>query len=355
MTGNPFGSTSGGGGDEPGKDEFSYTGSNGFGIDCADFDNDGDLDILFAAIAHPDAGRQWADPSQILINMGADSGWTFESATDAVGFPFNEGAVDAAWVDYDNDGRLDVSLSRDKKYEAAYTGIDQLAWFGLLRQTDEGVLDSLGPLSGINTIDSEIDASLTECSTDSECTVAGEACLPTDSTAPRCRTACTADIDCEAEDEMCHAKGFCKLKLQMKNAQNHAWADIDRDGDLDLLVGGRDTGGGRPNFLFRNEVGHSNRWIAVDVVGDPSITMDAFGTRVSLVFDDEVLMREKKSSRGMYNSEDSRTLHFGLGDRPCEYTVEVRWPDGKTATFRPEEVPPNAYVTLTYPDKVRVQ
>ena len=57
----------------------------------------------------------------------------------------------------------------------------------------------------------------------------------------------------------------------------------------------------------------------------------------------------------MYKSVVSRTLQFGLGDRPCEYTVEVRWPDGKTATFRPEEVPPNAYVTLTYPDKVRVQ
>jgi len=354
-TGNPFGSSSGSGGDEPGKDENSYTGSNGFGIDCADYDNDGDLDILFAAIAHPDTSRQWADPSQILINQGESGSWAFVSETDSLGLPFNEGDVEAGWVDFDNDGRLDVSLSRDKKYEGNYTGLEQMAWFGLMRQTSDGGLESLGPVSGLNNIDGEIDASLTECTDDTQCTEAGEACLPLDSTAPKCRAACSSDDECVAEDEMCHSKGFCKLKLQMKNAQNHAWADIDRDGDLDLLVGGRDTGGGRPNFLYRNEIGHTNRWLAVDLVGDASISTDAFGTRVSLVFEDETLMREKKSSRGMYNSEDTRTLHFGLGDRPCTYTVQVRWPDGTTASFEPEEVPPNKYVTLTYPDTVEVQ
>ena len=37
----------------------------------------------------------------------------------------------------------------------------------------------------------------------------------------------------------------------MKKAQNHAWSDIDLVRGLDLLVGGRDTGGGRPNFFSK--------------------------------------------------------------------------------------------------------
>ena len=144
-----------------------------------------------------------------------------------------------------------------------------------------------------------------------------------------------------------------KLKLKMKNAQNHAWADIDQDGDMDLLVGGRDTGGGRPNFLFRNDIGHQNRWVAVSVQGDGErVSRDAFGTRVSFVYAGETLMREKRSSRGMYNSEDGRDLHFGLGDRECTYTVEVRWPDGATASFASTEFPTNQRVTLSYPDQL---
>ncbi|MGB1017414.1 MAG: ASPIC/UnbV domain-containing protein, partial [Nannocystaceae bacterium] len=94
--------------------------------------------------------------------------------------------------------------------------------------------------------------------------------------------------------------------------QNQAWADIDHDGDLDLLVGGRDTGGGRPNFLFRNEIGHQNMWLAVRLTGDGDIVnRDAIGTRVTLTYGDTVVMRELKGSRGTYNSMDSKILHFG--------------------------------------------
>ena len=95
----------------------------------------------------------------------------------------------------------------------------------------------------------------------------------------------------------CVTQGFCKHFAHEKRT-NHAWADIDRDGDLDLLVGGRDTGGGRPNFLFRNDIGSQNRWLAIEVEGDGSeVTRDALGTRVSVNFDEDVVMQEKKWTR----------------------------------------------------------
>jgi enediyne biosynthesis protein E4 len=281
--------------------ESAVVGSNGFGIDCADVNGDGYLDIFLTTISHPvesDFSRKWSDPSQLLLNQGPAAGFGFVNAYLERGLPFNEGDVDGGTTDIDNDGRLDLSVSRDRKYESGYLEDDQKAWFGLFHQRPDGTFASLGTASGINDVDG---ASL----------------------------------------------------LRMKNAQNHAWSDIDNDGDLDLLVGGRDTGGGRPNFLFRNDLGQQNRWLKIRVAGDGEIvTRDAFGTRVTLRASDRVIVREKKSSRGQYNSEDTRTLHFGLGDVPCDYVMEIRWPDGTVMQLDRTQVGDDLDLTVRYPDLV---
>ncbi len=281
--------------------EDTWIGSNGFGIDCGDVDNDGDLDVLLTAISHPvasDFNRAWSDPSQVLANLGPDEGYRFENQWLARGLPFNEGDVDGAFVDFDHDGRLDISLSRERKYEGSYEEPDQKSWFGLMHQLPTGAYESVGVDSGINDPDEGL--------------------------------------------------------LRMKGAQNHAWSDIDHDGDLDLLVGGRDQGGGRPNFLFRNDVGQDQGWLAVRVEGDgEAVTRDAIGTRITLRSGNDLRMREKKSSRGMYNSEDTRALHMGLGGMSCEgRTLEVRWPDGTVVTFDETEFTYGTYMTVRYPDEL---
>ena len=134
-TGNRFLSSTGFGEDiEPDVDPDNWVGSNAFGVDCGDVDNDGDLDLWVAAISHPNSGtysRKWSDPSSLLVNQGDG---TFEDHTSSLGLPFNEGDIDAAMVDFDNDGRLDLSLTRDPKYEANYDDPEQYAWFGLMHQ-----------------------------------------------------------------------------------------------------------------------------------------------------------------------------------------------------------------------------
>ncbi|MFV8749869.1 CRTAC1 family protein [Nannocystaceae bacterium ST9] len=304
VTGNYWLNSTGHGLDpEPDPPLGVYRGSNGFGIDCGDIDNDGDLDVLLSTISHPvdtDYDRKWSDPSQLLANSGAAGGYTFVNQWLDRGLPFNEGDVDAALIDFDNDGRLDISLSRESKYEPNYTTEDQLAWFGLMHQQPEGYFVSRGVASGINDPD--------------------------------------------------------LVLARMKGAQNHAWSDIDHDGDLDLLVGGRDQGGGRPNFLFRNDLGQDNRWLAVEIVGDgQSVDRDGFGTRVTLRSGEALRTREKKSSRGTYNSEDTRVLHFGLGDMDCEaLELRVVWRDGTEASFDRTQFGEDMRVRIEYPDVLTI-
>lgn len=345
---------------EPGKTRGKYVGSNGFGVDCKDVNNDGLYDIFLTAISHPNESvysRKWSDPTQLLINQGSKKKFSFFNEFILRKLSFNEGDIDGAMHDFDNDGRIDLSISRENKYERSYTKIEQKAWFGLYHQQPNGQFKSLGPVSGINSIDAKNASSAALCDAQKPCPT-GEVCL-----LKRCRLPCKKDEDCTSPDEFCGSfwdssasktVQFCRLSIKMKGAQNHAWSDIDRDGDLDLLVGGRDKGGGRPNFLFRNEIGSKNRWIAFKLVGDGvKVNRDAIGARVSLMFKDSrdsILSREVQSSRGTYNSLDTRVLHFGLAALSCTYTLRVRWPNGKTVEFPSTALRENRFSTIRYPD-----
>jgi hypothetical protein len=307
-TGNPWLASTGNGADpEPDAGPGEWIGSNGFGVDCGDVDGDGHLDLVFATISHPvnsDYTRKWSDPTHVLLNQGPDAGYSFVDARAPMGIPFNEGDIDAALVDFDLDGRLDLSLTRVSVYESAYEDYEQKSWFGLLHQHPDGTYASLGATSGIN----------------------GDGADPF---------------------------------LRAKGGQNHAWSDVDRDGDLDLLVGGRDQGGGRPNFLLRNDVGHQNRSATFRLRGDGEhVNTDAIGARLTLRDAESgvVRVREVKGGRGTYNSEDTRVVHLGLDGVGRGATLEIRWPDGSAHTLvAGRDFGDGSRVTVRWPDDVLVE
>ena len=55
-----------------------------------------------------------------------------------------------------------------------------------------------------------------------------------------------------------------------------AYADIDGDGDLDVVL----TANGGPARLFRNDGGNANGWIRLELVGRAS-NRDAIGAKVT--------------------------------------------------------------------------
>jgi tetratricopeptide (TPR) repeat protein len=79
------------------------------GSEWGDYDNDGDLDLASANLAHP-RYIEVSDMSMLLQNEGAPS-WAFTDARAASGIKYAETHSDPAWCDVDADGDLDLFIT----------------------------------------------------------------------------------------------------------------------------------------------------------------------------------------------------------------------------------------------------
>lgn len=91
------------------KDDKGFWGGHTYGGDWGDFDNDGDLDLWEPNLSHPRT-MPYSDDSRLLVNQGPPD-YQFVDQAEAMGFIYDEGDVNAAWGDYDNDGDLDIVIS----------------------------------------------------------------------------------------------------------------------------------------------------------------------------------------------------------------------------------------------------
>ncbi|MBM4372724.1 MAG: CRTAC1 family protein, partial [Deltaproteobacteria bacterium] len=80
------------------------------GSEWGDVDNDGDLDLFSANLAHP-RFIEFSDKSMMLMNRGAEAGWTFENTFFAAGFKYEETHSEPSFGDFDNDGDLDLHIT----------------------------------------------------------------------------------------------------------------------------------------------------------------------------------------------------------------------------------------------------
>ena len=79
------------------------------GSEWGDYDNDGDLDLASANLAHP-RYIEVSDMSMLLRNEGPPS-WSFTDARAASGIKYAETHSDPAWCDIDADGDLDLFIT----------------------------------------------------------------------------------------------------------------------------------------------------------------------------------------------------------------------------------------------------
>ena len=104
-----------------------------------------------------------------------------------------------------------------------------------------------------------------------------------------------------------------------------AYADLDNDGRLDLVVSNIDESA----FIYHNvqPAGDAHHWLAVRLDGDAP-NRRGIGAMLKLTAGGRTQYLEQSPWRGFMSTVDDRP-HFGLGRATRVDTLEVRWPDGR--------------------------
>ncbi|WP_040490194.1 VCBS repeat-containing protein [Indibacter alkaliphilus] len=106
---------------------------------------------------------------------------------------------------------------------------------------------------------------------------------------------------------------------QLTFSTGAAYADLDNDGDLDLVINNLNG----EVFIFKNNSSEKlgNHFLQLDLGNH-------FGAQVSLYAGDKFWFAEHNPVRGYMSSVDPR-LHFGLGKVDALDSVRILWPNGR--------------------------
>jgi hypothetical protein len=233
------------------------------GIDAGDYDGDGDEDLVMDNLT-----------GEGLTLFRNDGTGAFEDATLASGLygpslPYT--GFGAAWLDYDNDGWLDLFT-----VNGAVRTIEKQAQAGdplPLRQAKQ-LFHNLG-------------------------------------------NGRFADVTAQA--------GAALARPAV--SRGAAFGDIDNDGDTDVVVA--DNNG--PPVVLVNQVGARNPWLGLRLLTGKR---DALGARVAVVRNGAPTLWRRARADGSYASANDPRVLVGLGDHPQVSKVIVHWPSGRVEEFK---------------------
>lgn len=333
-------------------DDSALSGTSvvGPGTGCAwsDYDGDGRIDLL-AAMRYLSDGT--TTQTLLFRNLG---GGKFVDTRSAVGLPGADKVFQVIFLDFDDDGDSDLFFSNDK---CPTTGIsnklfrnDEGTFVDVTAATNAGVcLESMGVAVG----DFDGNGSPDLFASNS---YEGHALLLNngDGTFTESAAACgvaSYQVGWGATFFDYDNDGFQELYLCNMEIPNHLYdhdgvwpaqqigaalgvddpgvsfcsavADIDSDGDLDLVVS---DSPGRV-LLYVNHEGERRDWVRFRVVGDGLNTF-AIGAKVEILAGATSQMREVHAGGNGFKGQNELTLHFGLGHHKVVDEVLVRWPNG---------------------------
>ncbi len=116
--------------------------------------------------------------------------------------------------------------------------------------------------------------------------------------------------------------------LQPMVGRGAAYADIDNDGDLDILV----LGCGQAPRLLRNDQQLGHHWLRLKLTGT-TCNPNAIGAWIEVQLGENVLKRQVMPTRS-YLSQCELPVTIGLGRSHSVDRVLVRWPDGTTQELK---------------------
>ena len=263
-------------------------GGNTGWLQCADMDNDGDLDLLEGSIVHPDVGPS-SDPTRILRNDGLVAGvpsFSHLHAADNGLRPLDRkndvGDMAGAVLDFDNDGLQDVLIA-----SSDYPGTHAL----LFHQQPGGTFAEVPTKLGI--------------------------------AMQHAHGATVADFDRDGDLDV--ALGHSTMRCNLSPTECFKTEEV---------------------HVFRNDMPAGN-FLQVQLVGSGGSNRSAIGARVWVKAGGVTQMQELGGGYGLFAQQNDLTLHFGLGAACTIDEVKVRWPDGAQTTQAWHSVRANYLVKLT--------
>jgi len=124
-------------------------------------------------------------------------------------------------------------------------------------------------------------------------------------------------------------------------SQGAAIADLDQDGDLDLVINNLDD----PAMIYENKSsGNGNNYLKIKLK-EKLFNTAGLGAKVTLKHNGTTQYQEMTTVRG-FQSSCEPIMHFGLGDIAQIDEVLIEWLDGKTSTVK--NVKANQTLSLDY-------
>ncbi|MCX7703227.1 MAG: CRTAC1 family protein, partial [Planctomycetota bacterium] len=262
---------------------------NTFDAACEDFDNDGDVDVFLAEICHSWAGPS-SDRSVLCVNLGKEKEYIFERRPDAIKREhkdeknWNEGDLHAGWLDFDNDGRLDLLIASGDYPDGQF--------LRLFRQSGDGRFTDITEECGFNW--------------------------------EGCGGLTLGDFDRDGDVDILIGRSFARLPKEKT------------EGKIPYPA------------IFLNRTGNKNNWLAIILEGKGAggCNRDGIGARVYVKTDNALQMREIKGGAGHCGHQNPAEAYFGLGkSNKIEY-IEVRWCNKESSVQRFENPPLNRYLKI---------
>ena len=286
----------------------------GMGVVCADYDNDGDTDIIVGNDAM--ANFVWRnDGKGHFEEVGLFLGLAYD--LNGVG----QGTMGVECGDFDNDGRLDFHMtSYQKQWAILYRNLGGGLFADETNRTGggTGTYNQVEWGSGLIDFDNDGHRDLFIACGHLQDNVD----LWDDTTTYEARNILLANTGLGKFADVSSRSG--DGMAVKRSSRGTAFDDLDNDGDIDVVV----LNSRKEPTILRNDSPARNHWIQIRLRGTRS-NRDGIGARIKIVAGDLTLNDEVHSGRG-YQSHYGTYPHFGLGQHTRVDRIEVRWIGGGT-------------------------